>query len=128
MTTTVWYIISGSSGAVATWWPSNPYQAKTAYSLHLYKSLSVGESEAGPAAMRLWPNPATDQVTLSLPRPTESALEIWMLDALGRKVRALRLLPGTDRMAIGLAGLPQGYYTAQLVWDNQLQSIPFIIY
>ncbi|HRD53096.1 MAG TPA: S8 family serine peptidase [Flavobacteriales bacterium] len=129
MTTTGWYIIASNSGqAVSTWWPSNPYQAKTAYSLHLYKQLTVGESEAERAAMRLWPNPATDQVTLSLPRPTDSAMEIRMLDALGRKVRVQRMQQGADRVAIGLAGLPQGHYTAQLDWENQLQSLPFIIY
>ena len=52
------------------------------------------------------------------------------LDArcLGKKVRVQRMQPGADRVAIGLAGLPQGHYTAQLVWESQLQSLPFIIY
>ncbi len=132
MTTTGWYIIASSSGqAVSAWWPSNPFQAKTAYSLHLHKQLSVGESEAeegASEATRLWPNPATDRVQIDFNHTTASPVDILVVDAMGRLVKRHRVPAGADRDAISLHGLARGAYAARFTWDGEISNHSFIIY
>ncbi|MGV3636023.1 MAG: T9SS type A sorting domain-containing protein, partial [Flavobacteriales bacterium] len=75
----------------------------------LYRySLSTGMDDAT-AAMTpgLFPNPATDQVTITMPDAIGSA-NITMHDATGRAVLVLNALTGTER--IDISGLPAGCY------------------
>lgn len=60
-------------------------------------------------ALRIWPNPALDQVTVILPAPRADGWQIALYDALGRPVRQWRGLPG-GRISLQLDQVPAGQY------------------
>ncbi|MBK9147387.1 MAG: S8 family serine peptidase [Flavobacteriales bacterium] len=129
MTTTGWYVFPNQAGQPGpTWVPTNPYQAKTAYSLHLYKELSVGVQEPASETTRLWPNPATDRVQIGFNHTTASPMDILVVDAMGRLVKRHRVPPGADRDAISLHGLARGVYAARFTWDGEISNHSFVIY
>lgn len=71
---------------------------------------TLGLPDAGaPSGWSLFPNPATEQVTLSGPQPLHGNLTLR--DALGRLVRASGAV--TDSCTLSLAGLPAGLYFLQ---------------
>ena len=82
------------------------------FALWLDKSGFVGITEVEEEAIKLWPNPATEELSVSLPYHTAT---LTVLDALGRTM--LRedypnLMGGTAK--INLSSLPSGHYTLQI--------------
>lgn len=68
---------------------------------------------AGPASLRISPNPASDRILVELPgdAPAEGSQQLYLFDGNGR---AVRTVPANHRSVwLSVAGLPQGMYTLQ---------------
>ncbi|MBF9141708.1 T9SS type A sorting domain-containing protein [Hymenobacter properus] len=61
------------------------------------------------AAASLYPNPASQQVTLSL-SATDKARPVQLVDASGRVLRQVQLPAGAGTIALPVSGLPAGVY------------------
>ncbi len=69
----------------------------------------VAEPGAGDARMRLYPNPATETVTLT---GAEAGATVTLFDGLGRAVSTSHLAPGTSHL--NLRGLAPGLYVVEV--------------
>lgn len=79
--------------------------------------LNVGIAERERIAFKLYPNPASTQLTVELEElPTN--VEVFLRDALGREV--LRQRVGSYQNTIGLHGLGSGVYVVEL-WSGAMQ-------
>ncbi|QJX46233.1 T9SS type A sorting domain-containing protein [Hymenobacter taeanensis] len=63
----------------------------------------------------LWPNPARGSVTLRLPAPATATLPTELRDALGRVVLSSRFAVGQSSLAMSVAGLRPGLYSASVL-------------
>ena len=65
---------------------------------------------------RLAPNPATDVTSLTLESPDATAVEVALVDALGRSVRTVfaGTVSGQHRLEVDLAGLSAGTYVLRV--------------
>lgn len=71
----------------------------------------VGTSEAAQKiGFALFPNPATDVVTLAFERPVAADTRIHVFNVGGQMLRAATLGAGSDRLQIPLGQLPEGVY------------------
>ena len=78
---------------------------------------SVGLEESAIDAMRVYPNPASDQLVVML--DSEAAQRIELLDATGRLVQAQR--PATAQATLDVQALPAGTYVLRaLLRDGSL--------
>ncbi|TGE09910.1 PQQ-dependent sugar dehydrogenase [Hymenobacter fodinae] len=66
-------------------------------------------------ALGLWPNPATNSVTLRLPAPATTALPTELRDALGRVVLTSRFAAGQSALDVSVAELRPGLYSASVL-------------
>jgi hypothetical protein len=74
---------------------------------------AVGVNETRPSAMRIYPNPASESVTIGL---TESALDMESLhvyDLLGKEHRLGGVRNGTEILLLDCSSLESGYYIIQ---------------
>jgi hypothetical protein len=79
------------------------------------EQITLGTASAKLAReIALWPNPAANEVQLSLPASLErETMQVSVLNTLGQKVAARSLAAGAVRV-LPLAGLAAGVYTVQL--------------
>ena len=80
--------------------------------------------------LNLYPNPATDQITLSMTLPAATELEAQVFDLLGRNVmsRPLGNLPGgQQRFTLNTSDLAPGVYNLRLTDGRASQSLKFVI-
>ncbi|MET4106732.1 LamG-like jellyroll fold domain-containing protein [Hymenobacter sp. UYP22] len=71
----------------------------------------------------VFPNPATDQLTIRLSSPYAGKAQGWLFDAQGRKVQELsqQLAAATSTdIPLSVKHLPNGVYTLRLVLDGQV--------
>jgi len=66
------------------------------------------------ALATLYPNPATEQATLTLAQPARPGHTLRLTDALGRTVWSAPVAAGHTTIAVPLAGKPAGLYVLQL--------------
>lgn len=80
---------------------------------------TLGANSAVTGTLRLFPNPATDWVTLQLaePLPDEGRLQMW--DVFGRQVQTSVVAAGTDRATFFLGDFPPGAYVLELFSAEQ---------
>jgi enterochelin esterase-like enzyme len=72
----------------------------------------------------VWPNPATEQVTLPFALPRGTHLRVALHDALGREVRRLHegyRHAGSGQLTFGLAGVPSGVYYLRVTGNDVTQ-------
>ncbi len=98
------------------------YDGKFEYS----KVISM-EMAAGQGRFQLFPNPATDRVTLSLPSNGFAETTLTILDLLGRQLLKQKILPGpgSGQVDISLSEIPTGIYLLRMeigreVWQERL--------
>lgn len=71
-------------------------------------------------APALYPNPASQQATVRYTCPAEARqVELVLNNALGARVRSLRLSVHTAEASVSLAGLPTGVYAVRLLIDGR---------
>ncbi|MBI5914726.1 MAG: T9SS type A sorting domain-containing protein [Bacteroidetes bacterium] len=77
--------------------------------------VSSGEVPPPPVqGVRVWPNPASVNVTVSLPVPLPQPATWSLCDALGRQVARAVLSAGQREVEVGLAGVPPGLFFWQV--------------
>lgn len=87
--------------------------------LNVARNSTVGVDQAQAAGeLRIFPNPAQDQVTVELPGPATTCRSVELLDAQGRTVAGPQAGPAAgNRFTIGLAGVAPGSYLVRLATD-----------
>lgn len=82
----------------------------------------AGETED--ATVRVFPNPATDEISLELPKG-EKAERVDFYDAFGRRVKSLdaRRLFDTGKIQVG--DLPAGFYVAAVTFSERRMPLAF---
>ena len=90
-------------------------------------SLHVGN---GQNLMQLYPNPASNQLVVSLPVLVEGDAKVQILDVQGREVHSAihKLGPGNDTVDLGkvCADLPKGVYLVQATYNGQKFQQKFV--
>ena len=76
------------------------------------KMASVNQLKA--TGVRLFPNPATDQVTLRLNFPSNENTSIKIYNSLGVEVMNTTLPAGKDELQIAVSSLTKGFYFAEI--------------
>jgi hypothetical protein len=69
--------------------------------------------------IKLFPNPASEQVQLVLPAPAPSNTNFSLHDALGREVHRTALPAGQQQVTIYLSALPPGLYFWSVVGEGR---------
>ncbi len=75
----------------------------------------AGSNNEGTLEINLYPNPATDQVQLTLKTALTQTAELLIFDAEGRMVKTATLLPQTINQALDVKDLPAGQYVLHIV-------------
>ncbi len=82
---------------------------------HIYESEVVAYEEArNENSAWLFPNPATEQITLRLNSPLKKAAIIRLLNAGGQNMRLFPAGKGASTFSLPVSGLPRGPYILQL--------------
>jgi hypothetical protein len=81
--------------------------------------------EERPRSITLFPNPATDRVTLALDAPPAPGTTYVLVDALGRTARQGPITD--DRTELPLDGLRAGYYHVRLEAPGDVRALPLIV-
>lgn len=92
------YAVQSSSGQVKT---------------YRYTAGVLSTRRSATAGFTLYPNPAADEVALSLPAAVGADQHVALLNACGQLVRTQPLPAGSTRAIISLAALPAGVYFVQ---------------
>ncbi len=85
----------------------------------VYVSATGGFVPTPVQEVRVWPNPAREQVSLSLSFPLSQGSTFHLFDQLGREVRREVLSPGRQQVEVGLAGVPSGLYFWSVEGDGK---------
>jgi uncharacterized protein (TIGR02145 family) len=98
--TYMWYLFAGID--------HNPVTKKYGLSIRCVKDINTGVGEINnPDKFRLYPNPATDRITIDFTENND--LSLWIYNILGEIVLQKALTPRTNEIDISL--LPKGFYT-----------------
>jgi subtilisin family serine protease len=123
-TTFAWFISSSVWGqAINQWIPAHPSQLQTAYSIYVEDNTitSVREIEKE-SNVNLFPNPSTDQFTMSFELLSPADVQLELIDGMGRVV-ANHNLPnqssGSQSVTIDIANLSSGLYLCNLYLGNE---------
>ncbi|GAB4414488.1 MAG: hypothetical protein OHK0039_22300 [Bacteroidia bacterium] len=85
---------------------------------------SIGDPAARPD-LRLYPNPAGDQLTVELPAVYRPA-QLRVIDATGRQVRRVQTVALGEAVSVPLASLPAGHYFLQVEIDGRHWGYRFV--
>ncbi|HLK96385.1 MAG TPA: T9SS type A sorting domain-containing protein, partial [Hymenobacter sp.] len=66
------------------------------------------------ATFQLYPNPASETATLTLPAPARTITTVRVLDGLGRAVSSQQLTTGQTTANVSLQGLATGVYLVEV--------------
>ena len=70
--------------------------------------------------LRIHPNPTTNDITVKLPQPTTSGMQLRITGAAGNTLLTLNLAPGTTEQPVRLDGLPGGLYFLQITSEGRV--------
>jgi hypothetical protein len=77
---------------------------------------------SGPSSLSVYPNPASDRVTLNVKAQKSAILGIF--DMLGREWKSIRVVAGESVESFNLSGLPAGTYFANL--SGEFHNLRFL--
>jgi hypothetical protein len=89
-------------------------------------STSLQEND-GVSALNVWPNPANDQLFVSLSSERTIQAQIRLTDLTGRVVRTVAtngLAAGENRLVIDLNGLAEGMYQLSIAGEGAVRTVP----
>jgi hypothetical protein len=77
----------------------------------------------------LYPNPATNRVTVEFESITENSYTIELGDLMGRKLNSYhgKAIPGDNTREIDLAGIQRGIYLVKLVHDGKQEVRKLVV-
>jgi len=76
--------------------------------------------------MSLFPNPASDLITIELPEAAIQTTNLQIKNALGQTIKTTQLTKGNKQLEIDISDLAKGFYFVQLQSGNRLISKKFI--
>ena len=79
----------------------------------LPEGVGIGENDLANAKLKIYPQPATDRITIEIPMSEENSWEIKMFDLSGRIVKKGRTISG-NKFAFSVNGLKQGLYIVEV--------------
>lgn len=77
-------------------------------------------------ALRLYPNPVTNELTLALNTPLAQESQLMIVDITGRVLQIQQLGIGTEQQLLNVADLPKGSYFLTLRSDKTVQTARFL--
>lgn len=92
----------------------------------IYHLSGVGLEENKTTASTLYPNPATDAVTVVSDAFTSPQYTLYLYNGAGKLVRAHNLRPSAGKAVITLEDLATGHYYGKMVSDKNLIDFRFI--
>lgn len=105
----------------------NTRQRSSGFTLNVIPALLTGISDVpGEVAMRLWPNPAEDQLNLSVRSMAGGTVPFTVIDATGRLVlhEEHGLVPGANTLQLATGPLGPGLYMVRI--GNALPTFRFL--
>ena len=85
----------------------------------------INEANSNGAIASVYPNPASDNITISLSKSVTGKVQVNVLDLSGRLV-AQQVYNASDKLNLSLAGLANGTYMVRVITDNA-QSVQRIV-
>lgn len=70
--------------------------------------------------LRIYPNPSSKDITVKLPEPSSSGMQIHVNSVAGNTLLSLNLIPGTTVQEVLLDALPVGLYFLQITSDGHV--------
>ncbi len=91
---------------------------------------SGSDEQAGISSLfRIFPNPATDQVTVELNRNISGNCRLMLIDLTGRTMLNLQeSVPAGNRISMDLSGFEKGLYFLRLQAGNSVSTIKLMLY
>jgi hypothetical protein len=120
-TTSFWHIISTISGQpVNQWIPSDPSQAKSAFSLHLYQPTTTEIEQEFTNDVSVYPNPFSDIVNINYDVFEEDNLQLVIADMAG-KIVYTQIIDNKQNSStsVNLKELSSGIYVCKIMGGKQ---------
>ncbi len=90
--------------------------------------VSVQQDQTQPSSPQLYPNPASDHISITLPEQGASAYVVDIIDIHGRVLRSVN--PAGDSagepIVIDVSGLPHGLLLARITSGTRVATTPFV--
>lgn len=80
---------------------------------------TLAAGEANLSVLNIFPNPATEEVTVQLDIPLVSDANLRLWDVAGRQVQNIPAAAGTDRLVLNVGSLSPGWYAVELTDGEQ---------
>ncbi len=77
--------------------------------------------------MNLFPNPASDQLTISYESPNSEIVEIVLSDFSGRIIRQYQKSGGSNQIVVDLRNVQDGYYLVQMMTGGERIAKKFVV-
>lgn len=93
---------------------------------NLYLGPALGADEQAPEnLLRIYPNPASDEIIISVENAVPDNTRLILYDARGRVVKNISAAPGKSEWKFSIADLPRGIYAVRVVngkkqWESRL--------
>ncbi|MDZ4682654.1 MAG: T9SS type A sorting domain-containing protein [Saprospiraceae bacterium] len=91
--------------------------------VHLQLVTSIGNPFRRPMARKVFPNPASGEVTLQFGQAPPTAMRVWLFNELGQTVLARKLLAHRQDHRIGIDRLPPGTYRVVAMAEGEVVVI-----
>lgn len=89
--------------------------------------LSIQTPKALSEILQVYPNPAYEIIYLRAAQLFPSNAQLWLWDALGRKVKSFNIGKGGQKKVVPIADLASGLYYLQMAWNHQLYGQKILI-
>ncbi|OQA07188.1 MAG: hypothetical protein BWY67_01787 [Bacteroidetes bacterium ADurb.Bin397] len=85
--------------------------------------------ESNPALLNVYPNPASDKISIVFSAENEGSSEIQLLDLTGRLIQSemLQAIEGINETSMDLSGLSKGIYMLNLVKNDKVSRIKIVL-
>jgi hypothetical protein len=93
-------------------------------------SVGIIEEEQPSAVVRVFPQPATDELTIAFENPGKTGVgnvELSMYNIMGRLVLRETAAPGATKARLDVTAVPPGVYLLQIRMNNKYQNHRIII-
>lgn len=123
------YYLKNSSCSIEGWIPASPENAQLTYSV--IGCLTTGTEEAAANMLNLFPNPASGQISVSLPQGArwDNFDGLSILDFSGRQVisaKGIEQASSNPTITLDVGHLPSGFYTCVVRWQGHTFSTKFM--
>ena len=85
--------------------------------------------ESNPALLNVYPNPASDKISIVFSAENDGVSEMQLLDLTGRVIKnnTVQAIEGINETSMDLSGLSKGIYMLNLVKNNKVSRIKIVL-